>query len=84
MSGENLPKHGCPFKQDIRDIEGVQDPSPLRRAKTEGVLGASGLGIAYVTTVEIREDIKAADDGQNSTVELEWSLVKLNTLILRK
>lgn len=30
MSREKLPQNGGPFKENITDIERIEDPSPLR------------------------------------------------------
>lgn len=68
---EDLPEHGRPFKEDVGDVKRVEHPGPLRRTEAEGVLRSGGLCIADVTTVEIRQDIEAADNGQDTEVKLE-------------
>lgn len=29
MSREDLPQEGGPFKQDVADVEGIENPGPL-------------------------------------------------------
>ena len=36
MCWQELPQQDCPFKEDIRDVEGVNDPTPLGRASMSG------------------------------------------------
>lgn len=54
---KDLPEHCSPLKENVSDIEGVEHPSPLRRAQAKIILGASSFGIANVAAVKIRQDI---------------------------
>lgn len=59
---EDLPEENSPFHASVDQIERVQHPRPLRVAQAKIRLRPSGLRIADVATVEVRDQVQAGDE----------------------
>lgn len=65
-----------PFHEHISDVEGVENPCPLSARQSQIFLSTCCLGIADIATVDVRQDIKYADDGYQTSVKLWPVLVR--------
>lgn len=70
MGWKHLPKHGGPLKGNVRDVEGIEHPRPLRRIQAQVILCACRLGVADVAAIQIGQEVKTADYWQHAIVQL--------------
>lgn len=63
MRRKDLPENSSPLETNIANVEGIQNPSPLRIAEVEIFLRAGRFGVADIAAVEVGENVEAADDG---------------------
>ena len=70
MSWEGLPEQLCPFKQNIADIESLEDPNPVPVAQVQVGDDSGCLGIADVASIKVGQHIQDAHDWEHMSVEL--------------
>jgi hypothetical protein len=70
MCRKNFPKQLRPFKQDVSNVESLQDSDPVGVAEMEIFHNAGGFRIPNIASTEIEMDIKKAYDRKHLLVEL--------------
>lgn len=74
MRWKDFPEELGPLKENVADVERLQDPYPIVITEVQVLHDARRFCIANVPAVEIGQHIEKAHDGQHLLIELESSV----------